>query len=367
MLAPQRQFVDWWLGKSEAQRQAFLSDEATSDKVRDNLAAVEAYCRTHSYRVYCESDLRPRPFAPRILRAVPHPPEHQPTVSTSDEAVWPSVAISSVSSSTGIGGRNGSRRRRQEQVSASTAHVMGVTHRLADFLKESGVAADQDVARRCFAALTVRLLLEAATAAAYRQHLPERVEQEEEEEARRHRGRLKLTLQAVSHTEVDAARGSPTVEERTVQFSAPQPIVARPIIDCQRESCGMLAVLDLLAPLRHQHGVEKRPRDTDAERDQRVHRSAWEAVREDYFGHLRNCAGAGALSGAGEASTGASEDASDPRVGPGLNQTASHSLATSPRVTITAKDVRFAINRVMATGGVGGDDDELWKLLSGGQ
>ncbi|CBH18296.1 hypothetical protein, conserved [Trypanosoma brucei gambiense DAL972] len=61
---PPLSVIKWWYEKDDEQRRAFLAADNISEKVQQNIRAVECFAEQHSYYIMCETKLAIRPLPP---------------------------------------------------------------------------------------------------------------------------------------------------------------------------------------------------------------------------------------------------------------------------------------------------------------
>ncbi|KAG5510573.1 hypothetical protein JKF63_06870 [Porcisia hertigi] len=258
--------IDQWLSKSRDGRRSVREDPKATPVILDNIDRLEEYCRTHPYDVFCASTLQNPPFALHALESeaaeqqrLAHPPPVFATTvpSSSAHMTTPEEMIG------GVCGRYADVEVSRASVEAAGQHLHQVAMRLAAHLRSSGLGRstagqhEEGSQSTVVAQFFVRLLSEAAVAAAYRKGIAAQIETEEHAafQHRQSRRRLQLRLnskqggtsryEGFSGSKGTGADAIHEVEELTV---------VRPIADHRRLSQGLVSLWGLLAPTAQHDG-----------------------------------------------------------------------------------------------------------------
>nr|CCC53880.1 conserved hypothetical protein [Trypanosoma vivax Y486] len=62
--APPIALISWWFGKTEEQRCEFMQGDKASERVRQNILAMEEFATRHCYLVSCNTQLAVHPMPP---------------------------------------------------------------------------------------------------------------------------------------------------------------------------------------------------------------------------------------------------------------------------------------------------------------
>ncbi|KAG8346351.1 hypothetical protein TRVL_02831 [Trypanosoma vivax] len=328
--APPIALISWWFGKTEEQRCEFMQGDKASERVRQNILAMEEFATRHCYLVSCNTQLAVHPMPP--LSSMPS--RSQPHAWKG--GLWLPCALHAAEP-IACGGRYGAaavsaaRRTRGENLllelctrieTAVRDYICPpVSTAIAQGLPSAAV--DGDGCARV-ARIIATVLVEASLAALCRVGLIEAME--------------RVEWQETAKTEAQCGtEGAPStaVETRTKTAGA-----------CRAEARGCLGVWTMLAAGHWDQSVKVLPRSPPhsvggnwkrGQRNNPQQRNCWGVVR-DAFSALPRCEAWGNLC------KNTDDDESETAVFVSFNE---------PRVTITATDMRFGIAKALEVYGKG--------------
>ncbi|KAK7197538.1 hypothetical protein NESM_000703600 [Novymonas esmeraldas] len=351
--------IDQWLSKTRDGRRSVRDDPKATPAILENIDRLEEYCLDHPYDVFCASALQNPPFSLYALESVEAEQQRLARPPLVFAAAAPSPREGTAEREAlccGMSGRYAEAEDARASAAAAAQHLHRVVTRLAAYLHSSDAESraalleaghgdgDGGARRMAVADLFVRLLSEAAVAAAYREGTAAQVEAEERAAfTHRRRGR-RLQLRAAA-----AAAAAPESLSGDEADGAEDLVVVRPIADYRRWSQGLASLWGLLAPTEPGgeagNGGEttpphKRSRDHTADAEGvEGGGNLWTRVRLDA---LRNRLGDRVLPPP-PASTSAVADAQH-----GVAAPATANTWATRQLRITARDVQFALRHVLA-------------------
>lgn len=251
-----QELIDQWLRMPRASRRSVREDPKATPAALENIDRLERHCSSHPYEVFCASRAPDPPFALYALE--------------SEEAAQrrlarpPAVFAAAVRADgcDGIGSRYAAADEVHATTAAANAHLGNVVARLAAFLEGAGATpvttepppgsndADMPPTSSLAAAhFFVRLVSEAAVAAACRQGVAARVESSEGAAHTMRHSRRRLQLHGTRTGAVAGAPGASAPGAGRAEGGGVDGLVTiRPIADHRRLSQGLVSLWGLIAP-----------------------------------------------------------------------------------------------------------------------
>ncbi|KPA77568.1 hypothetical protein ABB37_06940 [Leptomonas pyrrhocoris] len=270
--------IDQWLSKPREGRRSVQEDPKATPAILRNIHDLEVHCQEHPYEVFCASSLRSPPFALYALEneedekaRLARPPAMfaaVPPLAPADVYAATHANSDSVSSG-GLGGRYRDKAEIHSTTMAAASHLQDVTSRLTTYLQSSGMFKPETPPNQGsstpnpsekaagVAQLVVRVITEAAVAAAVRQGVAARVEAAEHAAYQRQQSSRRLQLRvgskddapATKQHSVTASRGEIDSHDTEEKEEDDYYVAARAIADYRRDCQGLLSMAGLLRKL----------------------------------------------------------------------------------------------------------------------